>query len=50
MIKRLGVVILAAITITSCVSKKEFAKLEDIKDQIENEVSVLEKDMFEAFS
>ena len=45
MIKRIGVVILAALTISSCVSKKEFAKLEDINDQVTNEVNVLQKDL-----
>ena len=45
MIKRIGIVLLAALTISSCVSKKEFAKLESIRDQIANEVNVLENDL-----
>ncbi|MCP4120711.1 MAG: OmpA family protein [Bacteroidetes bacterium] len=45
MFKRIGVALLAALTISSCVSKKEFAKLESIRDQITTEVSVLERDL-----
>jgi len=45
MFKRIGVALLAALTISSCVSKKEFAKLESIRDQITTEVNVLERDL-----
>lgn len=43
--KQLIIPVLAALTISSCVSKKEFAKLESVKDEIATEVTELRKDL-----
>ena len=45
--KRLGILLMAVILVSSCVSKKEFAKLESINAEIAAEVKSLEGDLSE---